>query len=81
MERFTHAEMADMHLVYGFVNGNGRAAVREYRERFPNRRIPQHQTFGRLHRLLRETGTSRARMHDTGRNRTVRTPEMEEEIM
>ena len=46
MERLTHPETADMHLVYGSVNGNGRAAVREYRKRFPNRRwVPQHQTF------------------------------------
>ena len=30
MEWFTHAEMADMQLVYGSVNGNGRAPVREY---------------------------------------------------
>ena len=34
-----HAEMVDMHLVYGPVNGKGRATVREYRQRFPIRRF------------------------------------------
>ena len=29
MERFTHDGMADMHLVYGSVNGNGRVSAKE----------------------------------------------------
>ena len=49
MERFTHGGMADMHLVYGSVNRNGRIAVWEHRHSFPNRRISQHHIFGRLH--------------------------------
>ena len=55
--------------------------MKEYRQLFPSRRVPQHQTFGRLRRLLRVTGTHRASMHDTARNRTVRTPETEDEIL
>ncbi|EZA48644.1 hypothetical protein X777_13198 [Ooceraea biroi] len=30
----------DIHFVYGFCDGNARAAVREYQRRFPNRRVP-----------------------------------------
>ncbi|GFW95228.1 uncharacterized protein TNCV_314311 [Trichonephila clavipes] len=35
MDRFTNAELADMHLMYGAAQGNGAAAERMYRERFP----------------------------------------------
>jgi len=31
----TIAHIADMHFVYGFCNGNVRAAVEEYRRRYP----------------------------------------------
>ena len=36
---FSHVEYCDMHFVYGFCNGNARAAVEEYQRRFPDRRI------------------------------------------
>jgi hypothetical protein len=42
---FTHAEYADMVFVYGFCNGSGIAACREYRRRFPNRRVPDSRVF------------------------------------
>ena len=32
---FSHVEYCDMHFVYGFCNGNARAAVEEYQRRFP----------------------------------------------
>lgn len=50
---FTHAEYADMMFVYGFSDGNSRAAVREYERRFPNRRVPDSRVFAGL----RERGT------------------------
>ncbi|EZA49714.1 hypothetical protein X777_12077 [Ooceraea biroi] len=37
---FSNEECTDVHFVYGFCEGNARAAVREYRRRFPNRRVP-----------------------------------------
>ena len=46
----------DMHFVYGFCNGNARAAVEEYRRRFPDRRIPSRGVFTRIHQTMRETG-------------------------
>ncbi|EZA58454.1 hypothetical protein X777_00514 [Ooceraea biroi] len=37
---FSNEEYTDIHFVYGFCDGNARAAVREYQRRFPNRRVP-----------------------------------------
>ena len=33
---FSHMEYCDMHFLYGFCDGNARAAVDEYRRRFPD---------------------------------------------
>ena len=57
MPRFSNQEYADILFVYGFCNGNGRAAVRQYQQRFPNRRTPNHQTFGYVYGFLAEHGT------------------------
>jgi hypothetical protein len=54
---FSNAEFADMHFVYGFCDGNSSAAMREYRRRFPNRRVPSKNVFTRLHQRLKETGS------------------------
>ena len=74
-------EQTDMLLVYGFCQGNGRESVRVYQQRFPNRRIPNHKTFARIERRLRETGTLRPKRLDAGRPRTVRTAEHEEAVL
>lgn len=57
MSRFTPEEFADIHFIYGYCNGNARAAEREYANRYPNRRVPDHRTFEGVHRRLRERGT------------------------
>ena len=44
-----------MHFVYGFCNGNARAAVEEYQSRFPDRRIPSRGVFTCIHQTMRET--------------------------
>ena len=49
MELYSNEEMADMRLMYGKANGNGREAVRLYSERYQNRRIPNHKLFANLH--------------------------------
>ena len=46
-----------MHFVYGFCDGNSRAAVQEYQRRFPVRRIPSRRVFKRIHHPLRDTGS------------------------
>lgn len=81
MEEYTYRELADMHLVYGAAEGNGRAAARLYEQRFPHRRHPHHTTFSAIDRRLRETGTMRHNMANTGRPRYVRTPQLEERIL
>ena len=53
---FSHVEYCDMHFVYGFCDGNARAAIEEYQRRFPDRRIPSRSVFTRIHQTLRDTG-------------------------
>ena len=52
---FSHVKYCDMHFVYGFCNGNARAAVEEYQRCFPDRRIPSRGVFTRI-QTMRETG-------------------------
>ena len=54
---FSHVEYCDMHFVYGFCDGNARAAVEEYQRPFPDRRIPSRSVFMRIHQTLRDTGS------------------------
>lgn len=56
MEPFTNVEYADIHLVYGFCSSNAAESRREYRRRFPNRKLPNERTFISVHRCLSETG-------------------------
>ncbi|KAJ8944120.1 hypothetical protein NQ318_013302 [Aromia moschata] len=79
--QFSNEDYTDMILVYGFCEDNARLSVRVYGERFPNRRLPNHTTFTAVVRRLRETGRFAARTSDYGRNRFVRTADVEEEIL
>ena len=63
MERFTVAELADMHFVYGVADGNAVEARRVYEERFPGREVPDRRLFQALHQRLRETGALRVSLH------------------
>ncbi|GFS92281.1 hypothetical protein TNCV_1113651 [Trichonephila clavipes] len=40
MERYTNAELADMHLVYGVANCNARVVQRLHAQRAPGRKFP-----------------------------------------
>jgi hypothetical protein len=46
---FECVEYAQMHYVYGFGDGNGRASVAKYQQRFPNGRIPHGNVFYNVH--------------------------------
>jgi hypothetical protein len=47
---YSQREYAEMHFLYGFCNGNARAAAREYRQRYPDRdRFPDYRVFLRVH--------------------------------
>ena len=78
---YTEEELTDMLLVYGFCQGNGRRSVRVYRDRFPNRRIPNRTIFANIERRLRETCTFTARIHNSSRQQTARNVEQEEAIL
>jgi len=52
---FSHVEYCDMYFVYGFCDGNARAAVEEYQRRFPDLRIPSRYVFTRINQTLRDT--------------------------
>jgi len=54
---FSQVEYCDMYFVYGFCDGNARAAVQEYQRRFPDPRIPSRSVFRRIHQTLRDTGS------------------------
>ncbi|GFV88402.1 hypothetical protein TNCV_1242151 [Trichonephila clavipes] len=60
MNRYTYAELADIHFLYGLANGNGCVAVRLYGGRYPVRRHTNYQTFARVHQNLAENGSFRA---------------------
>lgn len=81
MSNYTCAEQTDMLLVLGFCQGNCRESVRVYRERYPDRRIPNHQTFSSVERRLRETGSLVIRSTDRGRHPLVRTIQFEEDVL
>lgn len=68
MANFTNREYADMMFVYGKCEGNSRAAVREYRLRFPSRRIPNHQTFSAVFSCIAQYGRVPDRKKDRQRN-------------
>ena len=51
---FSHVEYCDMYFVYGFCDGNARAAVEEYQRCFPDRMIPSRSVFTRIHQTLRD---------------------------
>ena len=53
---FSNVEYCDMHFVYGFCDGNARAAVDEYQRRFPDRRIPSRGVISCIHQTMCETG-------------------------
>lgn len=80
MNRYTNAEMTDMHYIYGLADGNALEARRLYTERFPGRIAPDRKTFESIHRRLYETGTFR-RNGGAGRPRTARTVDLEEDVL
>ncbi|GBM43308.1 hypothetical protein AVEN_220834-1 [Araneus ventricosus] len=82
METYSNQEKADMHFMYGLANGNDLEAERLQRQRFPRRHVTDRKMLERLHRRLCETGSFVTGMHDdTGHIRSVRTPQVVEDIL
>ncbi|GBM94632.1 hypothetical protein AVEN_20061-1 [Araneus ventricosus] len=81
MAMYSTQEKADMHFMYDLANGNDLEAERLYRQRFPRRHVIDQKLFERLHRYLCETGSFLSGMHDAERGRSVRTPQVVEDIL
>lgn len=79
MTTFTNQEYADILFVYGFCDGNARAAVAEYHRRFPNRRLPSKRVFSRAYLSIRESGSVPNRKIERTPRR--RTNELENEVI
>lgn len=81
--RFSNAEFADIIFVYGFCDGNGRAAKREYERRYPGRRVPSGSTFGRVFQYSREHGRFPGTHVAAGPQRNIERPRVDaqEEIL
>lgn len=78
---YSTREMADMIFCYGLANGRSLRARVLYVEKFPNRRVPSDKLFTRLFQRLRDTGSLSPKKVNSGRPRSVRTPEMEERVL
>lgn len=82
MEDFTNIELADMHFCYGLADGDGARARRLYQQRHPNRVLPHHDKFRKIHSQLRENGKFYTRDSSRpARERPVRNLEREEEVL
>lgn len=57
-QRFMPAEYNDINFIYGFYNGNSKAAVEECQRHFPHHWIPNRQLFSDTHQRLREMETN-----------------------
>jgi transposase len=78
---YNFSDLADMHLIYGEVGYNSRAAARLYQERFPNRRVPHRSVFSNVNRRLREFGNLRPINVDRGRPAAVNAVVRDEQIL
>ncbi|GFV58007.1 hypothetical protein TNCV_2573031 [Trichonephila clavipes] len=67
-----------MLLIFCAVHDTVRVPLRLYRERFPNRRLPNHKLFYRFQRQLCENGSFITSTDGTGRSMTVRQTDLEE---
>ncbi|KAJ8870773.1 hypothetical protein PR048_027072 [Dryococelus australis] len=81
MVEYTFAEYTDMILVYGAVEGDGRAVRRLYQERYPQRATPSRTLNAPVTQRLREQGTFTADRNDCGAPKRRRTPELEEAVL
>ena len=65
---YSSEELADVHYIYGYCDGNALEAEREYGRRFPNRRRVTRQTFQFVHQRLRERGQFFPYRHEVAYN-------------
>jgi hypothetical protein len=79
---FSSEEYTEMLIIYGESGRNANAAERLYRERFPNRLHPSSNVILRLINRVRNSGSVVPnRKGVDGVDRTVRTPNTEDEVL
>lgn len=64
-----------------FLRNGARESERLNGEHFPNRQRPNHQTCSAVHNRLRNTGSLKVSMTDTGRDRSVCDVDFEERVL
>ena len=78
---YTNSDYTDMLLILGESRNNAAGAARLYAERYNARRHPDQNVFRRLEQRLRETGNFVPIGINRGRERTVRNPQLEENVL
>jgi hypothetical protein len=78
--RYANEEYVDMIKLLGVCNDNARSAARLYRERYPNRRHPDHKTIRAVEIRLLENGCFAPRKDNSGRPRRL-TWQQEEQLL
>jgi hypothetical protein len=79
---FSSEEYTEMLIIYGESGRNANAAARLYRERFPNRLHPSSNVILRLINRVRSSGSVVPNRKGVGGiDRTVRTPNTEDEVL
>uniref|UniRef100_A0A6P7FS32 Uncharacterized protein LOC114330591 n=1 Tax=Diabrotica virgifera virgifera TaxID=50390 RepID=A0A6P7FS32_DIAVI len=78
---YSNVEYTDMLLTLGECLGCSSAAVTRYAEKFPRRNLPSKKTFRAVERRCRETGNVRPNKINSGRPRTTRTINKENNIL
>lgn len=81
MVAFSFEEYADIIYVYGVVDGNSVAAVREYQRRFPNRRIPDSKVFSRTFARLKETGCVASNFRESRSGSSAERADVEQDVV
>lgn len=78
---YSSNEYADIVILYGECNQNARRTALQYADLYPNRRHPDHRTIIKVIQRLRDQGSYRTPMIDTGAPRHVRTPDTDDRIL
>lgn len=81
MSNYPYSHQADMIFIYGRADGNCYEAARLYQERFPNRQQPNPKSYAAVFRRLAENGSLLPNLDGRGRQREIRTPELEENVL
>jgi hypothetical protein len=81
MQHYLKRELSDIYLVYGQTNCNARTVQQLYRERLPQRDVPDHRVFSNVHHTYCDYGSLRDSKKTAGRPRVTGMPSMEQNML